>query len=244
MPTIGFPLLLIPIAIYNIVVFLMPGTSFTAPLFTLPLLSGVAWGVSFNDLVLTLGIILLLFEFARASRPGAKYAMDHILSLLVLGAAGAEFLWLAPFGTSMFFMLVLLAFVDLIGGLTLSLRHRAARRAMLRAAGPEAAPAPVAAPAPLSPPAPAPAPVRIEPVPIAPKQPPSSQPQMEVITPEIDGAPQVLPDAAKPGDVGGVVKIEPAHTGVAKENVSAPTRDQDTPKTDHADFPPIVPRRD
>lgn len=230
MPTIGFPLLLIPIAIYNIVVFLMPGTAFTAPLFTLPLMSGVAWAVSFNDVLLALGIILLLFEFARASRPGAKYAMDHILSLLVLGGAAAEFLWLAPFGTSAFFMLVLLAFVDFFGGLTLAVRHRHARRAMLRSAGPE----PVAVPvAPVAPPPPAPKPVRAEPVRIEPAPParehvPSSHPQMEVITPEIDSAPQVQPDAAKPGEVGDVVKVEPAHQ---------PASDNDTPA-------PIVPRRD
>ena len=29
---VGFPLLLIPLAIYNIIVFLMPGVSFTDPL--------------------------------------------------------------------------------------------------------------------------------------------------------------------------------------------------------------------
>jgi hypothetical protein len=233
MPSIGFPLLLIPIAIYNIVVFLMPGAAFTAPLFTLPLLSGVGWAVSFNDVLLALGIILLLFEFARASRPGAKYAMDHILSLLVLGGAGAEFLWLAPFGTSAFFMLVLLACVDFLGGLTLGLRHRRARRAMLRAAGSEAVPAPVAAPAPVAPPAPKPA--RTEPPPLvtepslsASKQPPSSHPQMEVITPEVDSPPQVQPDTAKPGDVGDVMKVEPAHQ----------------PASENSMPPPIVPRRD
>jgi len=230
MPTIGFPLLLIPIAIYNIVVFLMPGTAFTAPLFTLPLMSGVAWAVSFSDVLLALGIILLLFEFARASRPGAKYAMDHILSLLVLCGAAAEFLWLTPFGTSAFFMLVLLAFVDFFGGLTLAVRHRRARRAMLRSAGAE----PVAAPvAPAAPPPPAPKPVRPEPVRIEPAPParehvPSSHPQMEVITPEVDSPPQVQPDIAKPDDVGDVVKVEPAHQ---------PTSENSVP-------PPIVPRRD
>jgi hypothetical protein len=233
MPTIGFPLLLIPIAIYNIVVFLMPGTAFTAPLFTLPLLSGVAWAVSFNDVLLTLGIILLLFEFARASRPGAKYAMDHLLSLMVAGGAAAEFLWLTPFGTSAFFLLVLLACVDFLGGLTLAMRHRRARRAMLRTAGPEVVPAPIIAPAPAAPPAPKP--VRTEPPPLVTepsssvsKQPPSSHPQMEVITPEIDSAPQVQPDTAKPGDVGDVVKVEPAHQPASEDNAPAP----------------IVPRRD
>ncbi len=245
MPTIGFPLLLIPIAIYNIVVFLMPGAAFTAPLFTLPLLSGVAWGVSFNDLILALGIILLLFEFARASRPGAKYVMDHILSLVVLGAAGAEFLWLAPFGTSAFFLLVLLTFVDFLGGLTLSLRHRAARRAMLRTAGYEAAPAPAPAPVPAAPPPSAPAPVRTEPPPLATKQPPPSHPQMEVITPEVDSPPQhVQPDAAKSGDVGGVVKVEPAHKSVSDWSASDLVRDHDEQATDRPASPPIVPRRD
>jgi hypothetical protein len=207
-------------------------------------MSGVAWAVSFNDVLLALGIILLLFEFARASRPGAKYAMDHILSLLVLGGAGAEFLWLAPFGTSTFFMLVLLAFVDFLGGLTLALRHRRARRAMLRAAGPE----PVVAPAPAPPPAPAPKPrtepVRIEPAPPAREHVPSSHPQMEVITPEIDSAPQVQPDTAKPGDVGDVVKVEPAHQPSSELSVSDIVRGGEKHDTNAPAHPPIVPRRD
>lgn len=245
MPTVGFPLLLIPIAVYNIVVFLMPGAALTAPLFTLPLLSGVMWGVSFDDLVLALGIILLLFEFARASRPGAKYVMDHILSLLVLGAAGAEFLWLAPFGTSAFFLLVLLTLVDFLGGLTLSLRHRAARRAMLRAAGHEALPASAPVPVPAAPPPSAPAPVRTEPPLLAPKQPPSSHPQMEVVTPEVDSAPQhVQLDAAKPGEVGGVVKMEPAHKSVSDWSVSDLVHDHDAQEANRSVPPPIVPRRD
>ena len=37
---IGFPLLLIPFAIYNIFVFLMPGVAFTTPIMDLPLISG------------------------------------------------------------------------------------------------------------------------------------------------------------------------------------------------------------
>ena len=40
---VGFPLLLIPLAIYNIIVFLMPGVSFTDPLVKLTLMSGAEW---------------------------------------------------------------------------------------------------------------------------------------------------------------------------------------------------------
>ena len=91
MSMVGFPLLLIPLAIYNIIAFLMRGVSFAAPLLTLPLPSGLAWAVTLSDVLLTLGILLLLCEVIKGARPGAKYLMDHLLSLLVVGGAGAEF---------------------------------------------------------------------------------------------------------------------------------------------------------
>ena len=83
MSMIGFPLLLIPLAIYNIVVFLMPGVSLAEPLVKLTLMSGAEWPVSLGDMLLTLGILLLLFEVIKGARPGAKYLTDHLLSLIV-----------------------------------------------------------------------------------------------------------------------------------------------------------------
>lgn len=122
--TIGFPLLLIPLAIYNIVVFLMPGVSFTAALTIVPLLSGAGWPMTFGDLLLAFSLLLLLFEVVKAARPGAKYLTDHLLSLLVFAAALAEFLLLAPFGTSAFFLLTALMAVDFLAGVAGALRHR------------------------------------------------------------------------------------------------------------------------
>ena len=91
---VGFPLLLIPLAIYNIIVFLMPDVSFTDPLVKLTLMSGAEWTVTLSDVLLTLAILLLLAEVIKGARPGAKYLTDHLLSLIVFGAAAAEFvLW-------------------------------------------------------------------------------------------------------------------------------------------------------
>ena len=84
---VGFPLLLIPLAIYNIIVFLMPGVSFTDPLVKLTLVSGAELPVTLGDVLLTLGILLLLAEVIKGARPGAKYLTDHLLSLIVFGAA-------------------------------------------------------------------------------------------------------------------------------------------------------------
>src|SRR5436309_2138620 len=126
MSMIGFPLLLIPLAICNIIVLLMPGVSFAAPLFTLALMSGAAWPVTLSDVLIALGILLLLFEVIKGARPGSKYFMDHLLSLVVFGGAAAEFVMLPQFGTSTYFLLTMLALVDFLSGIALRARRRIA----------------------------------------------------------------------------------------------------------------------
>jgi hypothetical protein len=126
MSMIGFPLLLIPLAICNIIVFLMPGVSFVTPLFTLTLMSGAAWPVTLSDVLIALGILLLLFEVIKGARPGAKYFMDHLLSLVVFTGAAAEFVMLPQFGTSTYFLLTMLALVDFLSGIALRARRRPA----------------------------------------------------------------------------------------------------------------------
>jgi hypothetical protein len=158
MTMVGFPLLLIPLAIYNIIAFLMRDVSFAAPLFSLPLTSGTVWPVTLSDVLVTLGIVLLLCEVIKGARPGAKYLTDHLLSLVVFGGAAAEFVLLPLFGTSTFFLLVLLSLVDFLSGLALRTRRRvpaASGAAVPRRDARQ--PAPVAEPQ-FEPPAPAPVP--------------------------------------------------------------------------------------
>ena len=126
MSMIGFPLLLIPLAICNIIVFLMPGVALATPLFTLTLVSGVAWTVTLSDVLIALGILLLLFEVIKGARPGSKYFMDHLLSLVVFAGAAAEFVMLPQFGTSTYFLLTMLALVDFLSGVALRTRRRLA----------------------------------------------------------------------------------------------------------------------
>ncbi len=122
---IGFPLLLIPLAICNIIVFLMPGVAFATPLFTLALMSGAAWQVTLSDVLIALGILLLMFEVIKGARPGAKFVMDHLLSLVVFTGAAAEFVLLPQFGTSTYFLLTMLALIDFLCGIALRVRRNA-----------------------------------------------------------------------------------------------------------------------
>jgi hypothetical protein len=189
---IGFPLLLIPLAIVNIIVFLMPGVAFTDPIVTLPLMSGTAWTVTFGDALLALGLLLLLLEVVKGSRPGGKYFMDHALALLVCGGAAAEFLLLPRFGNSIFLLLVAMTLVDFLGGVTLRLRQRQWRRGYAGAAS-GAAPVPQApAPQPVAPQPAAPAPAAAAPSPL----------------PVQDNAPKARPEPVAPPPL---ATIEPAH---------------------------------
>src|SRR5213082_526836 len=122
---IGFPLLLIPLAIYNIIVLLMPSVSFADPLVRLTLVSGSEWSVTLSDLLLALGILMLLLEVFKGARPGAKYLTDHLLSLILFGAAAAEFVLWPKFGTSTYFLLALLSLADFLSGLALRTRRGA-----------------------------------------------------------------------------------------------------------------------
>ena len=154
MSMVGFPLLLIPVAIYNIIVFLMPGVSFADPVAKLTLMSGAEWPLTLSDILLALGILLLLFEVIKGARPGAKYLTDHLLSLIVFGGAAAEFLLWPRFGTSTYFLLALLAMVDFLSGIALRARRGAAvavsrksgRKAETPTAEPPYEPAPVPTP--------------------------------------------------------------------------------------------------
>ncbi|OPZ00610.1 hypothetical protein A5906_20845 [Bradyrhizobium sacchari] len=121
---VGFPLLLIPLAVYNIIAFLMPSVSFSDVLFKVPMITGETWPVTLADLLLALGVVLLLLEVVKGARPGSKFLMDHLLSLIIFGAAAAEFVMWPKFGNSTFFLLVLLAMADFFGGIAQRTRRR------------------------------------------------------------------------------------------------------------------------
>ena len=123
MTMVGFPLLLIPLAIYNILVFLMPGVSLSDPLFRVMLVSGSDWPVTLSDILLALGVLLLLLEVIKGARPGAKYLTDHLLSFVIFGGAAAEFLLWPKFASSTFFLLTLLALADFVSGIALRARR-------------------------------------------------------------------------------------------------------------------------
>jgi hypothetical protein len=123
---IGIPLLIIPFAIYNMIAFLTP-MDWRSPLATVRMVSGAGWEITAQDALLTLTILLLFIEIFKASRSSASRGIvDHMLSLLLFVAMLIEFLLIPQAATSTFFLLLMISFVDVIGGFAIT--ARAARR--------------------------------------------------------------------------------------------------------------------
>ncbi len=119
---LGIPLLIIPFAIYNMIAFLMPGVSWTGTLATVRVFSGAEWSISVGDLLLTASILILFLEILKSTRLGNRSLLDHVLSLLLFLAMMAEFLLVQQAATSVFFLLGMLGFIDVIGGFAITLR--------------------------------------------------------------------------------------------------------------------------
>jgi hypothetical protein len=80
---LGFPLLVIPFAIYNIIAFLIPGVTWTGVVSTVHMVSGADWTMSAGDMLVTLAIVLLCGEVIKSTRIGFRTVVAHALSLIL-----------------------------------------------------------------------------------------------------------------------------------------------------------------
>jgi hypothetical protein len=167
---IGFPLLLIPFAIYNVIAFLMP-FDWNTKLYAFRLPSGIVFEPTASDAFIVFSLLMLMFEFIKSTTHG-KSLVEHFLGILLAGGAVAEFAMVNPnvvmnqpsaplqTGNSTFMLFVAICFVDLLAGFAASLRR--ARRTVVVEQAPFATAPVAAAPAVRAEPAPAPV-MRAEP---------------------------------------------------------------------------------
>jgi len=120
---IGFPLLLVPVVLYNMAVFLL-NVDINTALFSVPLLSGRAMAISIGDVLVLLGVMLLYVEILKASQLTTRLVMDHVLSLVLLIALIAEFAAVPRAATSTFLILTAFSLLDVVSGFTIGNRVR------------------------------------------------------------------------------------------------------------------------
>jgi hypothetical protein len=118
------PLLIIPFLLYNILALTVMGWSpaaWTNPLLSIPMVSGVAWALSWSDLMLVIGLVCLFFEVIKSTNTGRNSVIEHMASTALFVVFLIEFLLYAPAASSTFFILMMMALVDVVAGFTISI---------------------------------------------------------------------------------------------------------------------------
>lgn len=116
------PLLIIPLAIYNIIAFITPGSDWRATVASFNLPSGASWQISLGDGFVAISLLILFVELIKATRVSSRSIVDHMLSMLLLIASVVEFLMVPPAGTSTFALLICVMLLDVLTGFSVSIR--------------------------------------------------------------------------------------------------------------------------
>ena len=133
---LGFPLLLVPFVIYNIVAFILrlPEDIWTTRAVTVHMMSQQDWIMTWEDILLAFAILLLWVELIKSTRIGMRSVMDHILAMALFIGMLVEFLLVKEAGTSTFFLLMMITLVDVLGGFVIGMRSG---RRQIEIEGPE-----------------------------------------------------------------------------------------------------------
>jgi hypothetical protein len=123
---IAFPLLIIPFAIFNMILFLLH-MPFTDTVFTIPLGPDRELPLSIGDLLIIYSMLLFYIEVLKGARFGSKGVIDHILSLVLFLAITAELVLVPEAEGSTLLLLSTLSFIDVITGLSLTVGRREER---------------------------------------------------------------------------------------------------------------------
>lgn len=118
------PLMIVPFILYNagLAGFFGGADPWDSSLFTLTMISGGIWSMTVKDLMIVVALILLFVEVLKSTRTSNASVLDHLLSLTVFVLFLVEFLLVRGAATSLFFVLMFIALVDVLAGFTVSLR--------------------------------------------------------------------------------------------------------------------------
>ena len=125
------PLTLAPLIVFNLFALNLiggggPGDPWSAPLFTVEMLSGARFTLTSGDLLVIAAVALLFAEILKATRTGSATVADHLLSMIVFVVYLVEFLAVPQAAHSVFLILTAIAFIDVVAGFSITIR--AARR--------------------------------------------------------------------------------------------------------------------
>ncbi|MDZ4775593.1 MAG: hypothetical protein SGJ23_02280 [Alphaproteobacteria bacterium] len=125
-----FPLILIPVLIYNMIAFggmAMSGDAsavvqqLASIAFAVPMASNAVWNVAWGDILVLIALVLLFIELLKSTSTGTSAIFNHALSMLVFIVCLVEFLLNAAFATSVFFTIMIMSLLDVLAGVVVTI---------------------------------------------------------------------------------------------------------------------------
>jgi len=117
----SIPALAIVIAVYNIFAFSGGMLDAESLLFSWVLPSEVEVFFNVGAAFAVAGLVALFFEILKAARAGTGSIVDHMLSTATFIVALIEFILVPACGTVAFFLLTMMALIDVVAGFTISI---------------------------------------------------------------------------------------------------------------------------
>ncbi|MCC7268398.1 MAG: hypothetical protein IT546_13825 [Caulobacteraceae bacterium] len=119
----AFPLLVLPVLIYNVIALALPGAfggdataRMAEVVFDIPMASSASWQVTIGDLLLAASLIVLFVELLKSTTSRKLAIINHGLSLLLFIVCLVELLLAPAFATSTFFLITLMVLLDVLAG--------------------------------------------------------------------------------------------------------------------------------
>jgi len=118
----AIPLTIVPLVIFNLIAHTMGAGHWADKAFDLPLISGYC-SISYGDLLVLVGLVMLFFETLRSAAPARTVMIaNHIVSTVLLIVYVVQFLADHEAGDSLYLILTAIALFDVIAGFTISIR--------------------------------------------------------------------------------------------------------------------------
>lgn len=131
-----FPLLIIPVAIYNLIALTYSGTTvnydavnnaspllelLSDSLVTFPMISGVNWSITNGEMLVFVAITLLFVEIVKSTSTGTSSILNHAVSMILFIVCLVEFLLMPNFATSTFFIIMSMTLLDVLAGVIVTI---------------------------------------------------------------------------------------------------------------------------
>ncbi len=125
-----FPLLAIPIVIYNMMALTAGGAvdasgasaiamQLANPATGTPVFG--AWRVTSGDILIILSMVFFFVEIIKSTATGSSTIANHAVSMIVFIVCLVEFLLLPNFQTSVFFILTFMCLLDVLAGVVVTI---------------------------------------------------------------------------------------------------------------------------